>query len=135
MTNRGAKFVLVVEKETIYLKVAEQRFFEDVLCILLAKKGQLDMASRQFLWRLRYELKLPVLCLVDCDPYDISIMTTYKYRTKIMADDDCKMEIMDMKWLVICLADLEKFEILEDVTLPMIEDALGQVKTCRRNHS
>ncbi|KAH7843164.1 hypothetical protein Vadar_013474 [Vaccinium darrowii] len=83
---------------------------------------------------LRYELKLPVLCLIDCDPYGSRIMTTYKYGAKNMAADDCKMVIRDMKWLVICLADLEKFEIPEDVMLPISEDALGQVKTCQRNH-
>ncbi|KAH7842017.1 hypothetical protein Vadar_000535 [Vaccinium darrowii] len=86
------------------------------------------MASQQFLWRLRYELKLPVLCLVDCDPYGIRIMATYKYGAKNMAANNYKIVIRDMKWLGILPNDLKKFGILKDVALPTSEDALGQIK-------
>ena len=38
-------------------------------CIIITGKGQPDIATRKFLRKLKMELKIPVLALVDSDPH------------------------------------------------------------------
>jgi len=64
-----AEFVLLVEKDAAYNRLAEDRFYNTFPCILITGKGQPDVATRMFLSRLKAELKIPVLAFVDSDPY------------------------------------------------------------------
>lgn len=60
-----AEFILLVEKEAAYMRMAEDRFYHKYPCIIITAKGQPDVASRMFLSRITSELKIPVLGLVD----------------------------------------------------------------------
>lgn len=73
-----AKFILLVEKDAAFMRLAEDRFYNKFPCIILTAKGQPDVATRMFLKKIASTLKLPVLGLVDSDPYGIfCIFTTY----------------------------------------------------------
>ena len=63
-----AKFILLVEKDAAFMRLAEDRFYTTYPCIIITAKGQPDVATRLFLRKLRYTLKIPVLALVDSDP-------------------------------------------------------------------
>lgn len=69
IADTTAKFILLVEKDAAFNRLAEDRFYRDYPCIIITAKGQPDVASRVFLRKLRTELNLPVLGLVDSDPY------------------------------------------------------------------
>ena len=43
----------------------------------MTAKGQPDVASRLFLRKLRDTLRIPVLALVDSDPYGLKILSVY----------------------------------------------------------
>jgi len=60
-----AEFILLVEKEAAYMRMAEDRFYHKYPCIVITAKGQPDVATRMFLSRITSELKIPVLGLVD----------------------------------------------------------------------
>ena len=60
-----AEFILLVEKEAAYMRLAEDRFYHKYPCIIITAKGQPDVATRMFLSRVTAELKIPVLGLVD----------------------------------------------------------------------
>jgi len=60
-----AEFILLVEKEAAYMRMAEDRFYHRYPCIVITAKGQPDVATRMFLSRITSELKIPVLGLVD----------------------------------------------------------------------
>ena len=51
------------------MRLSEDRFYRKYPCILITAKGQPDVATRLFLRRLKMELNIPVLGLVDSDPY------------------------------------------------------------------
>ena len=59
--DSDAEFVLVVEKEAAFMRLAEDRFYDYVPCIVVTGKGQPDMATRMFIKLIRKELQLPVL--------------------------------------------------------------------------
>lgn len=62
-----AKVILVIEKHTIFMKLAQQKFYEDIPSIMITGRGQPDITLRLFLQKLSYTLGLPVFGLMDCD--------------------------------------------------------------------
>jgi meiotic recombination protein SPO11 len=72
-----ALFVLLVEKDAAFMRLAEDRFYNRFPCIILTAKGQPDVASRLFLNKLKTELKIPILAVVDSDPYGLKILSVY----------------------------------------------------------
>ena len=58
-----AEFILLVEKEAAYMRLAEDRFYNRYPCIVITAKGQPDVATRMFLAKATSELKIPVLGL------------------------------------------------------------------------
>ena len=43
-----AEFVILVEKEAAYMRLAEDRFYNKYPCIIITGKGQPDVATRLF---------------------------------------------------------------------------------------
>ncbi|MFI5379848.1 MAG: DNA topoisomerase VI, partial [Tepidisphaerales bacterium] len=64
-----ADFVLHVEKGTVWNRFNEDRFWEKNNCILTHGGGQPPRGVRRLLQRLNQELKLPIICVLDCDPW------------------------------------------------------------------
>lgn len=48
MTNiaSDAMFILLVEKDAAFMRLAEDRFYNDYPCIIITAKGQPDVATR-----------------------------------------------------------------------------------------
>ena len=79
-----ALFILLVEKDAAFMRLAEDRFYQKFPCIILTAKGQPDVASRLFLRRLRDVLRIPVLALVDSDPYGLKILSVYMKGERVV---------------------------------------------------
>lgn len=114
-----AQFILLVEKDAAFMRLAEDRFYNKFPCIILTAKGQPDVATRLFLRRLKTELKLPVLGLVDSDPYGLKILSVYMSGSKNMSYDSASLTTPDIKWLGVRPSDLEKYNIPEQCRLDM----------------
>jgi meiotic recombination protein SPO11 len=115
VTNiRGdAKFVLLVEKDAAFMRLAEDRFYNDYPCVIITAKGQPDVATRLFLRRLKTELQIPILGLVDSDPYGLKILSVYMSGSKNMSYDSASLTTPDIKWLGVRPSDLDKYKIPE----------------------
>lgn len=116
-----AEFILLVEKEAAYMRMAEDRFYNKYPCIVITAKGQPDVATRMFLSRLHSELHLPVLGLVDSDPYGLKILSVYMSGSKNMSYDSASLTTPDIKWLGLRPSDLDKFDLPEQCRLDMTE--------------
>ena len=57
-----ADFIILVEKEAAYMRLAEDRFYNKYPCIVITGKGQPDVATRLFLRKIRDQLKIPGDC-------------------------------------------------------------------------
>lgn len=97
-----AKFVLLVEKEAAYMRLAEDRFYNTFPCILMTGKGQPDVATRVFLNRITSQLKIPVFALVDADPYGLKILSVYMQGSKNMSYDSHHLTTPNIKVGVLC---------------------------------
>ncbi len=77
------------------------------------------MATRLFLRKLKTELRLPVLGLVDADPYGLKILSVYMSGSKNMSYDSANLTTPDIKWLGIRPSDLDRYGIPDQCRLPM----------------
>uniref|UniRef100_A0A7S0GDF4 DNA topoisomerase (ATP-hydrolyzing) n=1 Tax=Proboscia inermis TaxID=420281 RepID=A0A7S0GDF4_9STRA len=116
-----AEFVLLVEKEAAYMRMAEDRFYHKYPCIIITAKGQPDVATRMFLSRLKSELKIPILGLVDSDPYGLKILSVYMSGSKNMSYDSASLTTPDIKWLGLRPSDLDRYDLPEQCRLKMTE--------------
>jgi meiotic recombination protein SPO11 len=64
-----------------------------------------------FLSRLTNELHIPVLGLVDSDPYGLKILSVYMSGSKNMSYDSASLTTPDIKWLGLRPSDLDKFDL------------------------
>ena len=101
------------------MRIAEDRFYNRYPCIVITAKGQPDVATRLFLKKLKTELKLPVLGLVDADPYGLKILSVYMSGSKNMSYDSANLTTPDIKWLGVRPSDLDRYKIPEQCRLPM----------------
>jgi len=126
--DSDAEFILVVEKDAAFLRLAEDRFYERYPCIIITGKGQPDIGTRMFLKLLVRELKLPVFALVDSDPFGVHIMLVYAVGSKRMSYETPFLTIPDIKWLGVRPTDLDKYGIPKTVRIPMTKKDIERGK-------
>ncbi len=116
-----AEFVILVEKEAAYMRLAEDRFYNKYPCIIVTGKGQPDVATRLFLKKVTDQLQIPVLALVDSDPYGLKILSVYCSGSKQMSYDSSHLTTSDIKWLGVRPSDLNKYNLPAQCRLKMTE--------------
>jgi len=116
-----AEFVLHVEKDTVWQRFNEDRFWEKHNCILTEGSGQPPRGVRRMLRRLHEELGLPIYCLLDCDPWGHYIYSVIKQGSIALAYESQRMAIPEAKFIGIRAMDYERCDLPEDVKLPMNE--------------
>ncbi|XP_065862630.1 meiotic recombination protein SPO11-1 isoform X2 [Euphorbia lathyris] len=114
-----AKYILVVEKESVFQRLANDRFCNSNHCIVITGRGYPDIPTRRFLRLLVEKLCLPVYCLVDCDPYGFDILTTYRFGSMQMAYDAKFLRVPEIRWLGAFPSDIEKYGIPQQCLLSL----------------
>ncbi|GAX73646.1 hypothetical protein CEUSTIGMA_g1097.t1 [Chlamydomonas eustigma] len=75
-----AEYLLIIEKDAIFQALNQDRFFDQLPCVLVTAKGMPDLATRAFCSKLMDSFPhLTVLGLVDWNPAGVAILCTYKY--------------------------------------------------------
>ena len=116
-----AEFILLIEKDAAFMRLAEDRFYNRYPCIMITGKGQPDVATRMFLRLLTSTLKIPVIGLVDSDPYGLKILSVYAQSSKSMSYDSAGLATHGIKWLGVRPSDLDAYDIPEQCRLKMTE--------------
>ncbi len=114
-----ADFVLHVEKGTVWSRFNEDRFWEKHNCILTEGAGQPPRGVRRMLKRLNEEHKLPIICLLDCDPWGHYIYSVIKQGSISLAFESERLAIPDAKFLGIRAKDYEECELSDDVQIEL----------------
>ena len=116
-----AKFVLHVEKNTIWSRFNEDRFWQTHNCILTEGGGQPPRGVRRLLRRLHEELGLPIYCLLDCDPWGHYIYSVIKQGSINLAFESQRMAVPDAKFIGIRAEDYERCELSDDVKITLTD--------------
>ncbi|MEX2218724.1 MAG: DNA topoisomerase IV subunit A [Phycisphaerales bacterium] len=123
-----AKFVLHVEKGTVWNRFNEDRFWEKQNCILTHGGGQPPRGCRRLLQRLNQELKLPIICLLDCDPWGHYIYSVIKQGSISLAFESSRLAIPGAKFLGLRAKDYAECELPEAVKISLSENDIKRAK-------
>ncbi|XP_039124499.1 meiotic recombination protein SPO11-2 [Dioscorea cayenensis subsp. rotundata] len=97
--SSDARYIIVVEKDAIFQRLAEDQLYNQIPCILITAKGYPDIATRFFLHRLSQAFpSLPILALVDWNPAGLAILCTYKFGSIKMGLEAYRYAC-NVKWL------------------------------------
>src|SRR5512142_3180773 len=73
-----AKYILLIEKEAVWKRFNEDKFWQREKCLLVTGLGQPPRGVRRLVQRMHEDLKIPVYVLVDNDPWGFYIYSVVK---------------------------------------------------------
>ncbi len=123
-----AKFVLHVEKNTVWSRFNEDKFWKTHNCILTEGGGQPARGVRRMLRRLNQELGLPIYCLLDCDPWGHYIYSVIKQGSISLAFESQRMAVPSAKFLGIRAIDYDRYDLTDDVQIGLNERDITRAK-------
>jgi len=115
----AAKFILHVEKDTVWRRFNEDKFWKKYDCILTHGGGQPPRGVRRLLHRLHNELKLPVYCLLDNDPWGYYIYSVLKQGSINLAYESRRMAIPAARFLGLRSSDYERCQLKPSVQIKL----------------
>lgn len=124
----NAKFVLHVEKDTVWQRFNEDKFWRKHNCILTHGAGQPPRGVRRMLNRLHNELNLPIYCVLDNDPWGYYIYSVIKQGSINLAYESARMAIPDTKFLGLRSIDFERCELSPSVQIKLNENDRKRAK-------
>jgi DNA topoisomerase VI subunit A len=116
-----AKFILHVEKDTVWRRFNEDKFWQKHNCILTHGGGQPPRGVRRLLFRLHNELELPVYCVLDNDPWGYYIYSVLKQGSINLAYESKRMAIPGCRYLGLRSNDYERCELSPSVQIKLNE--------------
>src|SRR5687768_10341417 len=117
-----ADFVLHVEKGTVWNRFNEDRFWEKNNCILTHGAGQPPRGVRRLRQRFSQELKLPIICVLDCDPWGHYIYSVIKQGSISLAFESSRLAIPQAEFLGIRAKDYVECELPEAVKIDLTDN-------------
>jgi DNA topoisomerase-6 subunit A len=114
-----AKFVLHVEKNTVWSRFNEDRFWETHNSIQTEGGGQPPRGVRRLLKRLNEEHGLPIYCLLDCDPWGHYIYSVIKQGSISLAFESERLAVPEAKFIGIRSKDYKACELSDDVKITL----------------
>ncbi|MBC8875949.1 MAG: DNA topoisomerase IV subunit A [Planctomycetes bacterium] len=123
-----AEFVLHVEKDTVWQRFNEDKFWRTHKCILTHGGGQPPRGVRRLLYRLNHELKLPVYCLLDNDPWGYYIYSVLKQGSINLAFESKRMAIPNARYMGLRSKDYERCGLTPSVTIDLTDTDVKRAK-------
>ncbi|MEO2046417.1 MAG: DNA topoisomerase IV subunit A [Pirellulales bacterium] len=117
-----AKFILHVEKGTVWQRFNEDKFWQKHNCILTHGAGQPPRGVRRILHRLHNELSLPVYCVLDNDPWGYYIYSVLKQGSINLAFESQRMAIPDAKYLGLRSIDFQRCNLSNGVKITLSDN-------------
>ena len=127
-----AKFILHVEKDTVWRRFNEDKFWKEHNCILTHGGGQPPRGVRRLLHRMHYELKLPLYCLLDNDPWGYYIYSVIKQGSINLAYESQRMAIPDARYIGLRSKDFERCGLTPSVTIDLNESDVKRAKQVKQ---
>jgi len=123
-----ADFVLHVEKGTVWQRFNEDKFWKTHNCILTHGAGQPPRGVRRLLYRLHNELKLPIYCLLDNDPWGYYIYSVIKQGSINLAFESQRMAIPNARFLGVRSEDFERCGLSNSVKISLSDSDRKRAK-------
>jgi DNA topoisomerase-6 subunit A len=126
--KNSAEFILCVEKQAVWHRLNEDRFWEKHNCILMTSEGQAARGARRLLQRMATELKLPIYVLVDNDPWGLYIYSVLKQGSINLAYESMRMAVPGVRFLGMSAADYKKFKMPKAAEIKLTKEDLTRAE-------
>ena len=96
------KFILIVEKETLFFNLLENNYFKNIFpnCLIITGKGYPDFITKVFIKKIFNKLNnVPKFYFGDNDPHGLNIYLNYLFGSKNSSRENEFMNISDLKWI------------------------------------
>jgi DNA topoisomerase-6 subunit A len=123
-----AEFILLVEKQAVWHRLNEDRFWEKHKCILMTSEGQAARGARRLLQRMHHELKIPIYCLVDNDPWGLYIYSVLKQGSINLAYESMRMAVPGVRFLGMSSFDYKKFSLTPAVKIKLTKEDIARAE-------
>jgi len=123
-----ARYILHVEKDTVWRRFYEDRFHEKHRCIITHGGGQPARGMRRLLRRMHDELKLKVFCLLDNDPWGYYIYSVIKQGSINLAYESRRMAVPEAKFIGVSSFDYERCGLSDDVKIGLDNSDVRRAK-------
>lgn len=128
-----AKFVLVLEKDSVMQKIIDQehksKFLSQFKAIIVTGKGYPDWNTKTFVNFLWKKLNVPILALTDADPHGAEIVCAYKFGSYVTAYNGSTLVTPQIRWLGLLPSDVVKLSIDDNRTLPHTSGDLAKLNS------
>jgi len=111
-----ADYVLVVEKDALWQRLNEDKFWKKENCILITPKGQSSRGCRRLIRKLA-DNKLPVYCFTDCDAWGWYIYWTIKAGSMNLAYLGSDIATPEAKFIGVTMRDIMDYDFLGKLTI------------------
>jgi DNA topoisomerase-6 subunit A len=123
-----AKYVLLIEKDAVWKRFNEDKFWQREKCIIVTGQGQPPRGVRRVVQRLHSELGLPVYVLVDNDPWGFYIYSVLKQGSINLAYESMRMAVPKARFVGLSSFDKTKFKLPSNVSIPMNDQDVSRAK-------
>lgn len=128
----SADYILVIEKDAVWQRLNEDKFWKDHNCIIITGKGQPARGCRRLINRLHKEFKLPVYVIADADPWGYYIYSVIKQGSINLSFLSDRLGTPDAKFLGLTTEDLHDFEIPKNVTIKLTKEDEKRIKELQK---
>jgi meiotic recombination protein SPO11 len=118
-----AKFVLIVEKDAVFMQLIQSNFSTRYNCILVTGKGYPDVATRSLIHQIHESINLPIFLMTDADPYGIEIASVYKYGSRAMSFQNGELATPNVIWIGVEISEFQHLGI-SDCSLTLSDQDL-----------
>ena len=115
-----ADYVLVVEKDALWQRLNEDRFWQKEKAILISPQGQASRGTRRLIRKLA-DSGLPVYVFNDADAWGWYIYWTIKTGSMNLAYIGREIATPEARFLGVTMSDLEEYEFLDKMTMKATE--------------
>jgi DNA topoisomerase-6 subunit A len=126
--KNSAEFILIVEKQAVWHRLNEDRFWEKHNCILMTSEGQAARGARRLLQRMSTELKLPIYVLVDNDPWGFYIYSVLKQGSINLAYESMRMAVPNVRFLGMSAFDYKKFTMPKAAEIKLTKEDIARAE-------
>ena len=129
-----AKFILLVEKDAVWRRLNEDKFWQKHKCMIITGQGQPPRGVRRLLYRMNNELRdpdgkpLPLYVFVDNDPWGYYIYSVIKQGSINLAYESMRMAIPDARFIGLSAFDLKQYDLGPDVQIKLNKQDISRAK-------
>jgi DNA topoisomerase-6 subunit A len=123
-----ARYILLIEKDAVWTRFNEDKFWRRERCIILQGGGQPPRGVRRLVQRLHSELKLPLYVLVDNDPWGFYIYSVMKQGSINLAYESMRMAVPDARFIGLSSFDKLTYKLPSNVAIKMDDGDVSRAK-------